>query len=211
MNISSDITSNNGSVCHSCHKSHSNIGCILGINFLQVRYWINCWPSKFSWWRRRCFREGVNENFRAHFACEDDRLSPGQETSLPLLDRKFERVLTRATRRIHYTVWNLASNIGFNIILPYALNISKLIPWLQVSNTNCNYTFLNSSVDAACRIHLVALDLNNLLTYYYLEMSASHVAYYATIYFLSLPPPQARIFFSALSFNTVSLRHLPKC
>jgi len=39
----------------------------------------------------------------------------------------------------------------------------KLISSLQVSNPNDNYMFLSSSVDATCRIHLTAVDLNTLL------------------------------------------------
>lgn len=165
VSISSDITSNNGCLCRGCHKTHKNIGCILGRNILQLRHWINRWPSMFSRWPRRCFLEEENENCRAHFTCEDDRHSTDQETSRPLLDQKIERVFARAATIIHFKLWNLAFNVGFNVILLYATNISKLISSLQVSNPNYNYTFLTSSVDATCHIHLTAVDLNTLLLF----------------------------------------------
>jgi hypothetical protein len=165
VNISSDITCNNGSLCRGYHKSHKNIGCILGRNFLQLRHWINRWPSKFSRWLRRCFLELENENFRARFTCEDDRHSPGQETSRPLLDQKIEGMFATAATRTQFTPRNPVFNVSFNVILPCALNISKLISSLQVSNPNYNYTFLTSSVDATCHIHLTAVDLNTLLLF----------------------------------------------
>lgn len=165
VNISSAITSNNDSLCRDCHKSHKNIGCILGRNFLQLRHWINRWTSKFLRWPRRYFLEGENENFRAHFTCEYDRYSPGQETSRPLLDQKIERVFARAATGIQFTFWNPVFNVGFNVMLPNAFNISKLNSSLQVSNPNYNYTFPTSSMDATCRIHLTAVDLNSLLLF----------------------------------------------
>jgi hypothetical protein len=165
VNISSDITNNKGSLYHGCHKSHKNIGCILGRNFLQLRHWTNRWPSKFSRWLRCCFLEGENKNFRAHFACENDRPSPGQETFRPLLDQRVDRVFARAAKRIQFTLWNPAFNVGFNVVFLCALNIYKLISSLQVSNPNDNYTFLTFSVDATCHIHLTAVDLNILLLF----------------------------------------------
>jgi len=165
--ISSDITCNKGCLCQDCHtrKSHKNICCILGRNFLQLRHWINRWPLKFSRWPRRFFLEGENEKFKAHFASENYRHSPSQEISRRLLDQKVERLFAKAATRIQFTLWNPAFNVGFNVIFPYALSTSKLISSLQVSNTNYNYTFLTSSVDATFHTHLTAVDLNTLVLF----------------------------------------------